>query len=458
MPRPLVLLAAAAGIVCSAPAAALADFTPGAPGSGDPFFPLEGNGGYDVGHYDLRLEWDPATQHLDGTATIRATATQDLSRFDLDLRGFAVAGVTVDRRAATFTRDRQELVITPARGIRSGARIKVVVRYAGTPQPTTDPDGSLDGWIPTDDGAFVANEPQGTPTWFPVNDTPADKATFRFTVTVPTGLWVLANGVLASHTSTGGKDTFVWRERQPMAPYLATVTNGRFDVRISRTASGVREYRAVDPGLGPAPVLDQIEPIVDWFSSLYGPYPFDAVGAIVDDAGFVGYALETQTKPLFPGVPGEGTLSHELSHQWFGDAVTLATWPDIWLHEGFATWSSWSWGEHRGGETTAQIFDELYATPATDLSFWEPPPAAPGQPASLFSGSVYVRGGMTLEALRQKIGTHAFREVLRDWVAQHAYGNATTAGFIALAERVSGQDLTHFFDVWLYQPAKPTGW
>jgi len=82
----------------------------------------------------------------------------------------------------------------------------------------------------------------------------------------------------------------------------------------------------------------------------------------------------------------------------------------------------------------------------------------PGEPANLFTGSIYARGGMTLEALRQKIGTHAFRDVLRDWVAQHAYGNATTADFIALAQRVSGQDLAHFFDVWLYQPEKPVDW
>ncbi len=327
MPRPIVLLAAAACALCSAPAAALADFEPGAPGAGDPFFPLEGNGGYDVGHYDLRLDFDPATKHLDATTTIRATATQDLSRFDLDLRGFDVSHVAVNGHDATFTRDGQELVITPARGIRSGTGLKVTVDYAGTPQAINDPDGSLDGWIATSDGAFVANEPQGTPTWFPVNDTPQDKATFRFEVTVPSGLWVLANGVLASHTSAQSQDTFVWRERDPMAPYLATATTGRFDVQISRIAGRHPGLQGCRQRAGPAPVLDQLEPIVDYFSSLYGPYPFDAVGAIMDDAGFVGYALETQTKPLFPGLSGEGTLAHELSHQWVGDDVTLARGP-----------------------------------------------------------------------------------------------------------------------------------
>jgi aminopeptidase N len=451
---PLVLVCALAG---AGPAQA-ADYRPGAPGAGDPFFPLEGNGGYDVGHYNLRLAFDPASGRLDGTATIRARATQDLSRFDLDLRGLTASSVTVGGRPATFTQDGQELVITPAHGIRSGGALQVVVQYGGTPQPSTDPDGSLDGWIPTSDGAFVANEPQGTPTWFPVNDTPADKATFRFEVSVPTGLWVLGNGVLASHTSDGTTDTFAWRERQPMAPYLATVTSGHFDVHISRAPGGLRVYNAVDPELGPAPSLDQVVPIVDFFSSRFGPYPFDAVGSIVDKAGFVGYSLETQTKPLYPGIPGEGLLAHELSHQWFGDDVTLSTWPDIWLHEGFATWASWLWGEHRGGETTAQIFDELYATPATDLDFWTPPPAVPGQPDQLFDGSIYARGGLTLEALRQKIGDAAFYQTLRDWISEHAGGNATTAQFIALAERDSGQDLAHFFDVWLYQPEKPVSW
>jgi aminopeptidase N len=452
------VVAVLAALVAAAPAGAAGRFTPGSPGLGDPFFPLAGNGGYDVAHYSLRLGYDPATRQLDGRATIRATATQGLSRFDLDLRGFRVAGVAVNGRAASFTRRGQELVITPARGLPAGRPFTVEVRYAGRPTVVTDPDGSIEGWVPTDDGAFVVGEPQGSPGWYPANDNPRDKATYSFRVTVPKGLTVMANGVLEGRASAAGRTTFLWREHLPMAPYLATATLGRFDLTSYRLAGGLPVYLAVDAKLPAVPVLGKLPAIVRFYSSIYGPYPFDAVGAVVDDAKNVGYSLETQTKPMFDRPPDEATLAHELSHMWYGDSVTLRKWPDIWLHEGFATWSEWIWSEHRGRRTAHQTFKALYRTPARDTEFWAPPPARPGSPVNLFDGTVYDRGAMTLQALREKVGSRAFFRIMGDWAARHRYGNVRTAQFIALAERVSGRDLDHFFDVWLYRPEKPTSW
>jgi len=307
--------------------AADSGFTPGSAGLGDPFFPLAGNGGYDVTNYSLVLGYDPATRHLDGSATISARATQNLSRFDLDLRGFDIAEVSVDGRPASFTRDGQELVITPRAGLRAGRTFTVSVRYAGVPQVITDPDQSIEGWVPTNDGAYVVGEPQGSPGWYPANDNPRDKATYDFRVTVPDGLTVMANGVLLSRTSAGGRTTFVWRESFPMAPYLATATLGRFDVTESRMADGLPVYLAVDPTLSTTSVLRKLPAMVEFYTSIFGPYPFDAVGAIVDDAKHVGYALETQTKPVFDRPPDEATLAHEISHMWYGDSVTLTECP-----------------------------------------------------------------------------------------------------------------------------------
>jgi aminopeptidase N len=436
---------------------ALAAFTPGSPGLGDPFFPLAGNGGYNVSHYGLNLSYEPSTNQLTGTATISATATQDLSRFDLDLRGFTISRLDVDGRAATFARDGQELVVTPRTGIRDGTAFTVVVGYAGTPTVVTDPDFSIEGWVPTDDGAFVVGEPQGSPAWYPANDNPRDKATYDFSVSVPAGLTVMANGVLVSHDTTGGRTTWVWRETDPMAPYLATATLGNFDLTIS-TAGGVPSYVAVDPQLSTGNVLRKLPDIVAFYRSIYGPYPFNAAGAIVDSAKVVGYSLETQTKPVFDRMPDETTLAHEQSHMWYGDSVTLTLWPDMWLHEGFATWSEWIWSEHEGQSSAHQIFEHYYNTPAHDIRFWTPPPGDPGTPFYLFNGTIYIRGGMTLQALREKVGDLTFFQIMRSWAAQNRYGNVTTAQFIALSEQLSGMDLDHFFDVWLYQPDKPVSW
>ncbi len=451
-----LLAALALAFVCGS--AAAATFTPGSAGLGDPFFPLAGNGGYDVRDYDLTLDYEPAQNRLRGTAVIAATATQNLSRFDLDLRGFDISRLLVNGSAASFARDGQELVITPSAGIEAGQPLTVTIDYAGTPAVVTDPDGSIEGWVPTADGAFVVNEPQGSPAWYPANDNPRDKATYTFRVTVPDGLTVMANGVLVSNAASGGRRTWVWSEGLPMAPYLATATLGRFDLTIGTLPSGVPNYVAVDPTLPKGNVLRLIPERVDFYTSIYGPYPFDAVGAIVDDAKVVGYSLETQTKPNFDRMPNEATLVHELSHMWFGDSVTLTEWPDIWLHEGFATWSEWIWSEYQGNKSAHKWFEQLYNTPPQNLPFWNPPPGDPGDARFLFNGTIYYRGGMTLQALREKIGDPAFFTLMRSWAQQNRFGNVTTSGFVAAAERISGMELDPFFQVWLYEEGKPTSW
>ena len=154
-------------------------------------------------------------------------------------------------------------------------------------------------------------------------------------------------------------------------------------------------------------------------------------------------------------MPDEITVVHELSHMWFGDAVTVTEWPDIWLHEGFATFSEWIWRERHGGQTAQETFDQLYASKQFP---WSPAPAALERASQMFSTPVYDRGGMTLQALRVKIGDAAFFKLLRDWYAQNRYGNVTTAGFIALAESETGRDLDAFFKAWLFTPSKPANW
>jgi aminopeptidase N len=466
----MALVVIAAALLLGAPSAGAARYVAGSSGVGDPFFPLAGNGGYDVRHYHLNLDYERTINRLDGRVTIRAKATKNLKSFNLDFRGYEISRLTVNGRRARYERAGQELTVFPRPKLRRGDRFKVKVVYSGQPEPIVDPDESIEGWVPVDDGAFVVNEPQGSPGWYPVNDTPRDMARYSFRVTVPEGHAALANGVLLSQRTRGGRTTWRWREDSPMAPYLATATNGPFETRFRTLASGLPEYNAVDPDTqsggvaNPALAWERLaeQPrIVDFFVDLYGPYPFDAIGAIVDHAPEVGYALESQTKPNYSRVPSEATLVHEIAHQWFGNAVTLKLWPDIWLNEGFATWSEWIWFERNGGPTAQETFDELYATPEDTpegQDLWFPAPAALEGPDQLFHTPVYDRGGMTLQALRQKIGDADFFRILRRWYRENRYDDVTTRQFIRLSERVSGQQLDDFFRVWLYEPGKPTAW
>jgi aminopeptidase N len=463
-------LAAALCVLASAQLAHPALAAPGNPGEprysagaasiGDPYFPAQGNGGFDVKHYDVSFAYDPATKLMDATTTITATATQDLDRFNLDFRGPEITGLNVDKHKASFQRDGQELVVTPRPKLKSGKSFTVVVKYAGTPPVITDPDDSIEGWVPTDDGAFVPGEPQGAPAWIPSSDHPTDKATFTFHATVPEGITAVGNGQLLSQTTKNGQTTFVWDSTEPMATYLATVTLGKFQVAKSATPGGIPIYTAVDPALASqsAATVAKIPDIIEYFNSIFGPYPFASAGAIIDRAPNVGYALESQTKPIFSSAPSLGTMAHEIAHQWFGDSVSLKRWSDIWLNEGFATYAQWLWTEHTGGATAQQTFDSSsnYGRAAT-AAFWQTVTADPGT-SEMFGNVPYNRGAMTLHALRGKIGDTAFFKLVKDWASTHKYGNVSTADFIGQAEKVSGKDLKSFFDVWLYQKGKPTTW
>jgi hypothetical protein len=228
-------------------------FEPGAPGLGDPYFPLDGNGGYDVKHYLLDVTYDPATDVLDGDATIRARATQNLSSFNLDLDGLTVESIEVNGRPATWTRDAAELTVTPADGLRERRTFTTVVRYSGIPEPVVDAFG-VSGFLATDDGAVIVGEPHVAATWYPVNDHPTDKASYTFNVTVPAGLEAVANGVLKKERTKRGWTTWTWDAREPMASYLTTATVGEFDLRAYKV-DGIRYWDAIDSDL-----LDPVVP------------------------------------------------------------------------------------------------------------------------------------------------------------------------------------------------------
>jgi aminopeptidase N len=451
--RAALIVAAATVLWAAAPAGA----APGAPGAGDPYFEKLGNGGYDVESYGLDLRYARRSGEIRGSTTVMATATQELSRFNLDLRGLRVRSVVVDGADAAFSRGGYELRVKPASPVPAGASFEATIEYRGRPRTLRDPGGGIEGWIDTGDGAFVVAEPRGASTWFPCNDHPSDKALFELEISVPQGLKAVSNGALVERRDGRRRSTFHWREGDPMATYLATVAIGRFEVERSREA-GIPSYVALDPreARRSRETLRTTPRILRQFGDRFGPYPFDTVGAIVEHAPFVGYALETQTRPIYDVAPNQVLLAHELAHQWFGNAVTPALWQDIWLNEGFATWAEWVWLARVRGVSLKQRFQRIYREPA-DSALWRHPPGDPG-PRHLFDIAVYFRGGLALEALRREVGPATFLGILRAWVSEHLYGNATTADFITIAERESGRQLDRFFQVWLYRDGKPRRW
>ncbi|MEH0934900.1 M1 family metallopeptidase [Micromonospora psammae] len=438
---------------------------PGSPGLGDIYYPDYGNGGYDVDHYDVRLRYDPATDRLTGTTTILARSTQDLSRFNLDFL-LDVESVRVNGWSATVTREGvHELVVAAPRPIARGQLLTIVVRYSGVPSETLV--NGYTGWTRTADGALAVNEPESAWWWFPANDHPLDKATFDISVSVPTGVEVVSNGVQPGSpvAEAGNRTRWSWRTTRPTATYLAFLAIGQYDIVTDTAPSGqpvINAYSTTLGERGPAAraSIERTAEIVDWASGLFGPYPFEAQGGVAGPVDGIGFALETQTRPVYgPGFWRRGAntyvVVHEQAHQWFGNSVSVAQWRDIWLNEGFASYASWLWSEEQGEGTAQELFDFTYASYPAESPFWQVLPGDPGADR-VFDRAVYDRGAMAVHQIRLAVGDEAFWRILPAWTTEHRYGNGTVAQFQALAERISGLDLDEVFQTWLFTAGRPT--
>ncbi|MFR9750830.1 M1 family metallopeptidase [Nocardia sp. 004] len=441
-------LAAAAAPAYAAP---LADPLVGSPGLGDPYYPLDGNGGYDVQHYEVGIDYDPPSRWLAGTTTISAVAIQPLRMFNLDFAGPEVRMVMVNGQPAGFDRNGEhELTVTPMLLLLPGLPFTITVDYAG---PAIDTDGA--GWtFAPSGGAFAAGEPHSATSWYPLNDTPLDKATFVLHATVPAEWEVVSNGVRTENAVRGDKRTVSWVTAEPVIGYLTTIAIDKFDYLEQRRADGTPLLSAFAPNAGRYREIEQRLPeILDFGEALYGRYPFNAAGGIYLDAD-LGFALETQSRPIYSSRTDLRTVVHEIAHQWWGDSVSLRHWSDICLNECFASYTAdYLWPERVQGEDIDELYRETIRKYRDDPSFWEVPLGNPG--AGNEFTSVYWRGPLFLHALRKQIGDEVFFTAARDFLAIYAYGNASMPEFRAFVQSRSPVALTGFFDAWLHRTAPP---
>jgi aminopeptidase N len=431
----------------------------GASGIGDPYWPLDGNGGIDVRSYRIANRYALATKRLSGRTTVRLTATQDLSSFSLDFL-LKVSDVVVDGVEADFekTDGGHELRITPAQPLAAGTEHAVVVTYAD--RPSRRAYAGQRNWLASKREVITMNEPHMAPWWFPANDHPLDKAVVDVRIRVPHGREVISNGELKGRRVGRRNTTWHWRANEPMVPYLAFFAAGDFTIAKGRHR-GLPWLVAVSQRLSKGDqaasmrLMKKTPAVVAGLEKDLGPYPFSVVGGITTSLN-PGFALENQTRPTYPAV-GAGYTSlvvHELAHQWFGDDIAVQQWSDIWLNEGFATFMEWRWAETHGGRSGASVLRSYYDNVAPASEFWRVVVGDPGA-ARVFDTAIYGRGAMTLQALRNRVGDAVFWRIVRTWIREQKGGNGSSAEFEEVAARVSGQDLGSFFAAWLRTPSKP---
>jgi aminopeptidase N len=425
-----------------------------AQGIGDPYYPSDGNPGYDVSDYSVTTAYDPASAWFHSTTRVRATATSARGRFDLDLStGLTVRSVRVNGQPARFSRVYpHELVITPPTPLATGDPMDVVVAYAGP----VGSSGPISGWQPLGGGAgMMAGEPHSCAFWYPCNDHPSDKATFHLVATVPAAFTVISNGLEGTTTTAGSGSsataTYRWNLDVPTTTYETTILIDRLTVRRSTLADGTPVVDAYSPGaLGQMAREAKLPAILDVLSSRFGPYPAPAAGGLFVDAQ-VGFSLETFTRPVYSAKVGLLTIVHENAHQWWGDNVSIQRWKDICFNECMASYAPYLWLEERGLD-----LDSHYRATIDDVDF-NAPLYDMGSGHEFDYDGVYEKGSYFVHALRRKVGDDsAFFGALQGIQADFGGKNISMMQFRDELSRRTGVNLTSFWQEWVLSTGKPS--
>ena len=416
--------------------------------------------GWDMQHYEINAEFDLSARTVQTETHMVALSRRDTpGPLTLHANGPVISEVRVGGVAVEYTLGGQEVWV-PVPDVSQGEEIEVTVVSSAGLGTGEDLGVHWDGQT-----LFSFHEPQGARLWLVTYDDPSDKATLEWNITVDSSLVVAANGV---HTGTvvgdGGKSTWNFVFDELIATYLFVVHASDYVILKDQMSDGRPIVHHIRPGTESDAwiAFEKTPDILDHFADLFGEYPWGSYGHAM--APFGG-AMEHTTMTTF----GDGLIgrsygeivnAHEVAHHWFGDYVTLADWPEIWLNEGFASYGEVIWYEDYYGETGRR----QYVGSQIDSYFnWQNYEGLSSvyDPNYLFGGAVYDKGSVVLDMLRTYMGDDAFFSSVRNYVDSYAHGVATTSDLVDEVSLVAGEDMQWFFDQWVYRVGDPevkTGW
>lgn len=427
-------------------------------------------------HFDINLVFDYSLSQIN-SATTEVTVLirqNDVTRIDFDFGTMPVSGVKVNNETTKFAQHDEKLDIFLNQPANKDSQLKISVTYSGKPQDglilTKDRDGNP--------SAVGDNWADRVHHWIPCLDHPSAKASVKFTVTAPSINAVVANGVLeSSKDNSDATKTWVYSESKNISPYNMVVAVGQFANATLKTNSPVpisyyvpqADRNFAEQGFSPA------APSVVTFSNLIAPYPYRKLALIIGATKFGGMENANTivfTPNLFQNfvaakprsqrynVPQgvEEVIAHEIAHQWFGDSVTEATWADLWLSEGFATYFAGLFLENNEGKDRFRIYMRDKAKSYFEYEKKNRTPIHDTKTEKLFdllTPNNYEKGGWVLHMLRGMLGDKAFFDGLKNYYNEHKESTATSEDLRTALEKSSGKDLKNFFERWIYQSGHP---
>lgn len=423
----------------------------------DSVYPNVGDPSVDALHYDLDLTWLPDERQLSGVATVafRATRTQDVFQLDLGAT-LEIEAATLDGADVEVSHVGKDLVVKAP--VVTDQRYLLEVTYSGEPEPfpapTTRSDFSSIGFTVTDSGAaWTMQEPYGAFTWYPVNDQPADKAFYDFTLRVPDPFVGVANGELTSRSTEDDLTVTTFHLDSPASSYLTTVAFDDYVRGEATSSSGVPLTWWTPRGDDRAArAMSKLPEALAWAEEKLGDYPFDRLGAVVVPSQT---AMETQTMMTIGNTAYAldfSTLVHEVVHQWYGNLVSPTDWSDVWMNEGITTYLDFVHDSEDGPEladvlTEAARYERIHREQSG--------PPGDYDPRAFGQTNIYYGPALMWHQVRERVGDDVFWAMVKKWPTVHAYGNATRDDYLAWVEKETATELSDLFDAWLLGETTP---